>query len=102
MWIKDKPERLPTGMLAPVVFCSKCGDRVVFISDIPAQCPHCLTMHNLIRNEDGSMDTMFPTEEELSEIEKLRKENRMLKEKLALYSMYSILHNLMHSDDEDS
>ena len=101
MWIKDKPERLPTGMLASVVFCSNCKDRLVFIGDIPAQCPHCLKMHNLIRNEDGSMDTMFPTEEELSEIEKLRKENQMLKEKLALYSMYAILHQLSEDNDDE-
>ena len=88
-------------MLAPVVFCSGCKNRLVFIGDIPSQCPHCLKMHNLIRNEDGSMDTMFPTEEELSEIEKLRQENQMLKEKLALYSMYSILRGLTDSDNEE-
>ena len=96
MWKRLDPERGPNGMPVYPFVCSHCHDRIVFFQsyDLPGDCPRCLGINDLILNEDGSFDTTRPTEEDLAEIDRLRKENEELKAKLGELSFRLIVMEL--------
>jgi hypothetical protein len=84
MWIKSKPERTVTGMTITPLVCSKCKAIWRYLDKLDSRCMCCGQINDLILNEDGSMDTTELTEDELDEIAKLQKENRKLRQVLAL------------------
>lgn len=79
MWIQQPEERLPNGMPIKVFACSNCKNIWRYFDKADSRCLHCGQINDLILNEDGSLETTLPTEEELDEIEKLQKENEELK-----------------------
>lgn len=84
MWIRNRPERTVTGMSITPLVCSKCKTIWRYIDKPDSRCMCCGQINDLILNEDGSMDTTEPTEDELDKIAQLEKENKKLRQMIAL------------------
>ena len=94
MWRRMKRERLTNGMPITPVCCDKCMKIWRFFTELPLACPSCGAIHDLVLNEDGSIETTQPTEEELAEIDRLKKENEELKTRLGELSFRLIVMEL--------
>lgn len=94
MWRTMKQERLLNGMPITPVTCDSCMSIWRFLNGLPRACPSCGAIHDLVLNEDGSIETTQPTEDEIDEINRLKRENEELKERLSSYALELMIYQL--------
>ena len=100
MWIRQPEERLLNGMPIKVLACSNCKNIWRYFDTVDSRCLHCGQINDLILDEDGSLETTLPTEEELDEIEKLQKENEELKAEIRKLAFELILSKFGGASDQ--